>query len=190
MKRLIGVIVCLSIFFAGFADAGIVEQAKEDMGSFMGGTNISRIAVLDRDPQDPYLLRFAIEFDRLVKKEKVEAFWSAEEPMDMKNIREGIDIYVLDDIGYIYLITIDSALFRELPSGFHTPVDVIVGCINPISGELNSKTIYIRVNHAIPREEWHNYTDGVPLIISIPSGADESQKMLDGKTISIKKKKK
>lgn len=143
-------------------------------------------------PEDPYFLRFIIEFSGPVRKNKVKAYWSAE-GQEGKRL-DGIDVYALDDlgkdIGCVYLVTLNSALFRKLPKKFENPVDLTIGCEHPVSESHPSEliTVYIRVNNGIPGEEWLHYHEGVPLVMILESRPGELQEVSNG-TYYLKKKK-
>ena len=168
MKRkslILTVAVLVVMFFCASANAeSILDRAKKDSRVTVGGIGIVHFFDLGSDSEKPYILRFVMEFNKPLK--KVEAFWHNKGAnSDNRIIQDGIKSYIMDDAGYVYLITFNMKVLRNLPQGYKTPVDIYVGCNNPVSNYPNFRRATIRVNEDVSKSEYHNYFEATPLRI-------------------------
>lgn len=182
MKKLMSIamsLVIASVFCASFAhaydtvDADTLARAKHAINPLIGGAKIESISMLNSDPSDPYVLRFGLEFSRPM--EEVDAFWSARETRDLNTRRTGIKTAIMDDLGYVWLITFDLRTMKELPNGIKTPFELNLGCNNPISGYPNFRRVNIHQRKDVPQSENMQYLEGTPLDMVLERWNTEKQ---------------
>lgn len=131
-----------------YAGTGMVERAKKDINPLIGGTSSKVVWVSDSDNENPYILRFALEFGKPIK---ADAFWTYDRTK--KLIRDGITIQEMDGLGYVQLFTLDMRAVKKETGSFATPIELNLGYNNPISGYPSFTRIAIHENKNLPEKE-------------------------------------
>jgi hypothetical protein len=172
MKKILRNFAFLVALTSLIACAGkdVVERAKHEINPLIGGTSSKIVWVSDSNEEDPYILRFAVEFERPLE---ADAFWTYDGTR--KLIRDGITIHAMDKLGYVKLFTLDMREVLKKTESFATPIELNLGYNNPISGYPSFHKIAIHENKNIPEEKRHACFEATCLEIVVLEWNNEKQ---------------
>lgn len=152
-----------NIFCATFASAesGVIARAKKDVNPLTGGSAMTVVGILGFDDEDPYILRFVLEYDKQIKGS---AFWTSKANSIAAQMNDiGITVADMDEFGYVKLVTLDIREVKKITGSIAAPIDVFLGSESPISGYPNYQQITIRERKNILADERKKYLESTPL---------------------------
>jgi len=158
-----------------YAGTSVLERAKQDINPMVGGTEIEIPMVSASDSENPYLLRFALEFGKPLK---ADAFWTYANTD--KLIRDGITIYnEVDGLGYVKLVTLDMRAVKEKTGSFTTSIELNLGYNNPISGYPHFRRVQIHENKNLSEDERHKCFEATCLEIVVLEWSKEKESFVE-----------